>query len=113
MLAFKGIYRQFPWSDRLETRLGFAEGFSYAENVPWLEQEKAENKGRRTSHLLNYPEFSIAVSVGDVFGADLLRKLFFGFYVYHRSRIFASPNLYGNVDGGSNVNARYLEWEFD
>ena len=39
-------------------------------------------------------------------------NLFFGFYVHHRSGIFASANLYGNVYGGSNVNALYLEWEF-
>jgi outer membrane protein len=49
----------------------------------------------------------------DVFGTDHLRNLFAGFYVHHRSGIFASANLYGNVYGGSNVNALYLEWEFE
>jgi outer membrane protein len=112
VLAFKAIFRRFPWSDRVETRLGFAEGLSYADSVPWIEKEKGEEKNRRTSHLINYLEFSLDVSVGDVFGADELRNLFFGFYVHHRSGIFASANLYGNVYGGSNVNALYLEWEF-
>jgi outer membrane protein len=112
VLAFKAIFRRFPWSDRVETRVGFAEGFSYADKVPWLEKDKAEDKNRRTSHLINYLEFSLDVSVGDVLGHDDLRNLFFGFYVHHRSGIFASANLFGNVYGGSNVNALYLEWEF-
>ncbi|GEM_PF-1437754 len=112
VLAFKAIYRRFPWSDKVETRLGFAEGLSYADSVPAIEKEKAEEKDRRTSHLINYLEFSLDVSVGDVFRKENLENLFFGFYVHHRSGIFASANLYGNVYGGSNVNALYLEWEF-
>jgi outer membrane protein len=111
VLAFKAIYRRFPWSDRVETRIGFAEGLSYADSVPFIEKDKAEEKNRRTSHLINYLEFSVDVSVGDIFGVDSLRNLFAGFYVHHRSGIFASANLYGNVYGGSNVNALYLEWE--
>jgi len=112
VIAFKAIYRRFPWSDRVATRIGFAEGLSYADSVPFLEKDKAEEKNRRTSHLINYLEFSVDVSVGDLFGAESLRNLFAGLYVHHRSGIFASANLYGNVYGGSNVNAFYLEWEF-
>ncbi|MEM9315316.1 MAG: MipA/OmpV family protein [Pseudomonadota bacterium] len=112
VLAYKAIFRRFPWSDKVETRIGFAEGLSYAGSVPAIEKQKAEEKNRRTSHLINYLEFSVDVSVGDVLGADDLRNLFFGFYVHHRSGIFASANIYGNVYGGSNVNALYLEWEF-
>ena len=111
VLAFKAIYRRFPWSKHVETRLGFSEGLSYADSVPALEKRKAEEQNRRTSHLINYLELSLDVSVGDVFKVDSLRKCFFGFYVHHRSGIFASANLYGNVYGGSNVNALYLEWE--
>ncbi len=112
VLSFKAIYRRFPWSDSVETRVGFAEGLSYADSVPWIEKDKAEEKDRRTSHLINYLEFSVDFSVGDLFRDDDLRNLFLGFYVHHRSGIFASANLYGNVYGGSNVNALYLEWEF-
>jgi outer membrane protein len=112
VLAFKAIYRRFPWSDRIDTRIGFAEGLSYADRIPWIEKEKGEEKDRRTSHLINYLEFSVDFSVGDLIREDSLRNLYFGFYVHHRSGIFASANLYGNVYGGSNVNALYLEWEF-
>jgi outer membrane protein len=112
VLAYKAIFRGFPWSDKIQTRIGFAEGLSYAGSVPALEKRKAEERDRRTSHLINYLEFSLDVSVGDIFKVDRLRNLFIGWYVHHRSGIFASANLYGNVYGGSNVNAFYLEWEF-
>ena len=113
VIAFKAIYRRFPWSKYVETRFGLAEGLSYADRIPWLEQEKGDEKDRRTSHLINYLDVSLDVSVGDVFGAEELKNLFFGFSIHHRSGIFASSNLYGNVYGGSNVNTLYLEWEFD
>ena len=112
VLALKALYRRFPWSKHVETRIGLGHGLSYAERVPNLERTKAEDRNRRISHLLNYLEFSIDVSVGDVLRAERLRNLFFGFAVHHRSGNFASVNLFGNVDGGSNVNTLYLEWEF-
>lgn len=112
VFAFKAVFRRFPWSNSVETRLGFSNGVSYAGRVPALEQDKAERKNRRQSHLLHYLEFSLDVSVGDVFGVDSMRDLFAGFYVHHRSGIFGSANYYNNVDGGSNANMLYLEWEF-
>ena len=112
VLALKALYRRFPWSENVETRIGLGHGLSYADHVPNLERTKAEDRNRRISHLLNYLEFSIDVSVGDVFRAERLRHLFFGFAVHHRSGNFASANLFGNVYGGSNVNTLYLEWEF-
>ncbi|WP_008295302.1 MipA/OmpV family protein [Congregibacter litoralis] len=112
VFAFKALFRQFPWSDSVETRVGFSNGVSYTGRVPALEQEKAARKNRRESHLLHYLEFSLDVSVGDLLRVDSMRNLFAGFYVHHRSGIFASSNYYKNVDGGSNANMLYLEWEF-
>jgi outer membrane protein len=112
VFAFKALFRQFPWSDSVQTRVGFSNGLSYAGRIPALEIEKAARKNRRESHLLHYLEFSLDVSVGDVLRVDSLRDLFAGFYVHHRSGIFASSNYYKNVDGGSNANMLYLEWEF-
>ncbi|MDP5052172.1 MAG: MipA/OmpV family protein, partial [Congregibacter sp.] len=112
VFAFKAMFREFPWSQRLETRLGFSNGLSYAGRIPALEVEKAARKNRRESHLLHYLEFSLDVSVGDLFGVGSMTNLFAGFYVHHRSGIFASANYYNNVDGGSNANMLYLEWEF-
>lgn len=113
VLGFRAIYRQFPWSKYVETRIGLGQGLSYAAAVPALEKQKALQKNRRTSHLLNYLDFSLDVSVGDVFRSHRLRNLFFGVSVHHRSGVFASADIFGNTFGGSNVNTIHLEWEFD
>jgi len=112
VFAFKAIFRKFPWSDSVETRFGVAEGLSYAQTVPNIETERAEERDRRTSHLLNYLDFSLDVSVGDVLQNKDWRHCFAGWSIHHRSGIFASSNLYGNVYGGSNVNTLYLECEY-
>ncbi|MEE4108218.1 MAG: MipA/OmpV family protein [Halieaceae bacterium] len=113
VLGFKAIYRRFPWSKHVETRIGLGHGLSYAAEIPALEQQKAVQKNRQTSRLLNYMDFSIDVSVGDVFRSRRLQNVFFGFSVHHRSGVFASADIFNNTYGGSNVNTLYLEWEFD
>lgn len=111
VLAFKALFRKFPWSHIVETRFGIAEGLSYAQTIPNIETERAEERDRRTSNLLNYLDFSVDVSVGDVIQVPAWQHCFAGWSVHHRSGIFASSNLYGNVYGGSNVNTLYLECE--
>lgn len=111
VFAFKAIFRQFPWSDTVETRFGVAEGISYAQRVPNIETERAVERDRRTSKFLNYLDFSFDVSIGDLFGKESLDKCFVGFSVHHRSGIFAASNFYSNVYGGSNVNTLYVECE--
>ena len=51
------------------------------------------------------------MSVGDLLGRRSLRETYFGFGVTHRSGIFGSSQLFGNVDGGSNYIYTYVEWE--
>lgn len=111
VLAFKAVFRQFPWSDTIETRFGVAEGISYAQKVPNIESERAADRDRRNSKFLNYLDFSLDVSLGDVIGNQKLKSCFVGFSVHHRSGIFGASNLYGNVYGGSNVNTMYIECE--
>ena len=54
---------------------------------------------------------SIDVSVGDLFGVRSMRETYFGVGVSHRSGIFGTSQLLGNVNGGSNYIYSYLEWE--
>ncbi len=112
VLAFKAIYRQFPWSNRWETRFGVAEGFSYASKVPYQEQVKAETRERRSSRLLNYLDFSLDVNIADMTGIKQVNNCFWGIAVHHRSGIFAASYFYNNVFGGSNVNTVYIECEY-
>jgi len=105
----KAFYYGFPWSDRVRTRLGFGLGVSYAQKLPFVEQRDQTRRGRNASKLLNYLDPSIDVSVGDLFGVRSLRETYFGFGVSHRSGIFGTSQLLGNVDGGSNYVYSYIE----
>jgi outer membrane protein len=107
----RGRWYGFPWSDRVMTRISMGAGISYAQAVPVLERRNQERSGRNTSQLLNYLDPTIDISVGDVLGVQSLKKTFFGFGVSHRSGIFGTSQLLGNVNGGSNYIYSYLEWE--
>lgn len=107
----KAYYYGFPWSDRVRTRIGFGAGLSYAQRIPFVEARDQEQRGRTTSKLLNYLDPSIDVSVGDLFGVRSMRETYFGFGVSHRSGIFATSQLLGNVNGGSNYIYSYVEWK--
>ena len=107
----KAFYYGFPWSDHVRTRVGFGAGVSYAQKVPFVEQRDQALRGRNSSKLLNYLDPSIDVSVGDIFGVRTLRETYFGVGVSHRSGIFGTSQLLGNVNGGSNYIYSYIEWK--
>lgn len=98
-----------PWSERLTFRYGFGFGVSYAERVPYVERVKQKGRGRETSHLLNYLEAQLDFPVTNFFDMPSAKNCFVGFTLVHRSGIFASSDLIGNVDGGSNVITTHLE----
>jgi len=108
----KAFYYGFPWSRRVETRLGFGVGISYASRVPWHEVDSQARRQRPTSKLLNYLDPSIDVNVGDILGSTRLRRTYAGLGISHRSGIFASSRLLGKVNGGSNYIYTYIETEF-
>lgn len=106
----KAYYYGFPWSDRVRTRLGFGAGVSYAQHVPFVEARDLVGRGDNTSRVLNYLDPTIDVSVGDLIGSRALKETYFGFGASHRSGIFGSSRLLGNVNGGSNYLYTYVEW---
>jgi outer membrane protein len=108
-IYMKAFFYGFPWNRWVETRLGFGFGVSYAANVPYTEISSQERRERETSRLLNYLDPSIDVNVGDIFRSKALSRTYFGFGVSHRSGIFASSRVLGNVDGGSNYIYTYIE----
>ncbi len=105
----KAFYYGFPWSDHVRTRVGFGAGVSYAQKLPFVEQRDQAARGRNSSKLLTYLDPSIDVSVGDLLGVRILRETYFGFGVSHRSGIFGTSQLLGNVNGGSNYIYSYIE----
>ena len=108
----KAFYYGFPWSHRVNTRIGMGFGISYANHVPWTEVTSQERRERPTSKLLNYLDPTIDVNVGDIFRSESWKKTYFGLGISHRSGIFASSRLLGSVDGGSNYIYAYLESGF-
>lgn len=107
----KGRWYGFPWSERVMTRVGLGVGVSYAHGVPLLELRDQQRNGRNTSRLLNYLDPSVDVSVGDLLGLRSLKRTYAGLGVSHRSGIFGTSQLLGNVSGGSNYIYSYIEWE--
>lgn len=106
----KGYYYGFPWSEHVRTRLGLGTGVSYAQRVPFVEIRDQIARGRSSSRLLNYLDLSADVSLGDLIGSRSMRDTYLGLGVSHRSGIFGTSRLLGNVNGGSNYIYSYLEW---
>jgi len=108
-LSIKAYYKKFPWSYKIPTRLGFANGLSYAERIPFVERESLENRNRNTSHLLHHIDLSFDMNAGDLFHSNQLTDCYFGIGISHRSGIFGDVKFYGEVNGGSNYNMLFLE----
>ena len=108
----KAYYHGFPWRDRVKTRLGFGAGLSLAQRVPYIEASSAAVGNDPSSKLLQYLDPTIDVSLGDIIGARSLKDTYIGVGVSHRSGIFGSSRLLGNVNGGSNYIYGYVESAF-
>jgi outer membrane protein len=108
-LFMKAFYTGFPWSERVKTRLGMGVGVSLAQRAPYIEASSQAMDGKPASRLLNYLDPTLDVSVGDLVGSRALKETFIGFGVSHRSGIFGSSRLLGNVSGGSNYIYTYVE----
>jgi outer membrane protein len=108
-LFVKAFYTGFPWSDRVKTRLGLGAGVSLAQRVPYTEAPNAATGPKPASRILQSLDPTIDVSVGDLLGYRALKETYFGFGVSHRSGIFSSSRLLGNVNGGSNYIYTYIE----
>ncbi|MBG6073732.1 MULTISPECIES: MipA/OmpV family protein [unclassified Polaromonas] len=108
-LFMKAFYTGFPWSERVKTRLGMGVGVSLAQRAPYIEASSQAMDGKPASRLLNYLDPTLDVSLGDLVGSRALKDTFIGFGVSHRSGIFGSSRLLGNVSGGSNYIYTYVE----
>lgn len=109
VLAFK-LYWNLEWPIRW--RLGAAEGISYVKDITNLEQREMDSKGYRASNLMNYLDISVDLNIGDLFRADVMRDLWFGYSLHHRSSIFETSSAFGRIKGGSNYNTLYLQYHF-
>ncbi len=98
-----------PWTEKELFRYGFGFGFSYAEEIPIVEQIKQAERENNTSHFLNYLEAQIDFPLRNLFDAKAVHNCYTGLTLVHRSGIFGSSDLLGNVSGGSDVLTVHLE----
>ncbi|MFO1321426.1 MAG: MipA/OmpV family protein [Burkholderiales bacterium] len=108
----KAYFDGFPWREHLRTRAGFGAGISWANRVPYVEARDQAARDRTTSKLLNYLDASIDANLGDLFGSRRLSETVLGLGVSHRSGIFGTSQLLGNVNGGSNYLYTFVETTF-
>lgn len=103
------VYYTLPLSF-MELRLGAGEGFSYIDEMTYIERFDGEPKGYKMSHLNFFLDLSADLNLG--FLGDSLDDLWLGVGVHHRSSVFESSSLFGRIKGGSNYNTAYLQWHF-
>jgi MipA family protein len=98
-----------PWSGNEVFRWGFGFGMSYADKVPLAEQSKQNKKGGNTSQFLNYLELQVDFPLRRVSKAKWLQNCYAGVTLVHRSGIFGTSNLLGDVSGGADWFTAHLE----
>lgn len=98
-----------PWSKQEVFRYGFGFGMSYAEKVPITEQRKQASKGKNTSRFLNYLELQLDFPLRRLFKARSMQNCYAGLTVVHRSGIFGTSDILGDVAGGSDWITAHLE----
>ena len=82
---------------------------SYAHDVPIAEQYKQAKEGDKTSHFLSYLEMTLDYPLRRVSKARWLQNCYAGLTIVHRSGIFGSSDLLGEVSGGSDWLTAHLE----
>ena len=98
-----------PWTDEEVFRYGFGFGMSYAESIPIAEQRKQADKGNNTSRFLNYLELQLDFPLRRLFKARSMQNCYAGLTVVHRSGIFGTSDLLGDVAGGADWITAHLE----
>ena len=98
-----------PWTGEEVFRLGFGFGMSYAEQVPLAEQSKQAQKGENTSQFLNYLELQVDFPLRRIWKARWLQDCYAGATVVHRSGIFGTSNILGDVSGGADWITAHFE----
>jgi outer membrane scaffolding protein for murein synthesis (MipA/OmpV family) len=97
------------WTGEEWFRWGFGFGMSYAETVPIEEQRKQESRGENTAHFINYLEMMVDFPLRRVSRANWLQDCYAGLSIVHRSGIFGTSDLLGDVSGGSDWITAHLE----
>jgi hypothetical protein len=123
--SVKFEWTSFRWDEHLRTRLGFATGWSYVDEIPFAE---ISNRGSTSSqHFLHYLEASLSLNFGDLYRLGQLDHVLRGFEssvlddtwlvgsVFHRSGawgFYGEDDNGDDIEGGSNFLAIGIQTEF-
>ena len=99
----------FPWSDRVAFRWGFGFGVSLAQDIPMIEQIQQDIEKEETSHLMNYLEFTADFPIDGIIKAKFARNCYVGMTIVHRSGLFGSSIILGDVSGGGDWYTAHIE----
>ena len=98
------------WSRDELFRYSFGFGMSYADRVPIAEQRKQAEKGDNTARFLNYLELQLDFPLRRLFKqSKSMRDCYAGVTVVHRSGIFGTSDILGDVAGGADWITAHLE----
>ena len=98
------------WTNEEVFRWGFGFGMSYADKVPIAEQRKQEASGNNTARFLNYLEMQLDFPLRRLFkNTPSLHDCYAGLTVVHRSGIFGTSDILGDVSGGSDWITAHVE----
>lgn len=103
------VYYTLP-IESVDIRFGVGEGFSYVDDITYIERLDGEPKGYKLSHLNFFLDLSADINLN--FISESLDGLWLGTAVHHRSSVFEASSLFGRIKGGSNYNTVYLQWHF-
>ncbi len=109
ILAFKSYYT-FAWP--FTWRLGIGEGLSYAAEISHIEQVEMDDKELKASKWLLFLDLSLDIDLGQTLAIEALDDVWLGYSIHHRSGIFGSSSMFGDIKGGSNYNSVYLQYHF-
>jgi outer membrane protein len=83
---------------------------SYADKVPIAEQRKQAAQGNNTARFLNYLELQLDFPLRRLFKKrSYVENCYAGITVVHRSGIFGTSDILGDVAGGSDWITAHLE----
>jgi len=98
-----------PWSNEEWFRWGIGFGLSFVEKIPIGERLQQEARAKKTAPLLSYLDMQVDFPLRRLFKSELVRNCYAGISIVHRSGIFGSSDVLGNVSGGADWVTAHLE----